>query len=139
MLTSTHIATAIDSIIPDSTQMDENIKEVLADVQILARILKYTVIELQELSVDKIISLLDAKQIEVNRTPVDPGLTNLGKIEGTNTENTTLGEGTIYFDIRFSVYYKEKSLKILLNLEAQKSTSFGTLKYNLENRIIYYL
>jgi len=139
MITETHLATAIDAIPLDSTVMDAYAKEVLADVQILARILKYTVSELQELSIDEIISLLDPTQIKISQTPVAPGLTNLGKIEGLATENIILGEGTIYFDIRFSIYYKEKALKILINVEAQKSTTFSALKYHLENRIIYYL
>lgn len=139
MITDTHIATAISSIPPGSTQIDANAKELLADVQILAHILKYTVLELQELSINEITSLIDPTQIELSSLPVHPGLTNLGKIEGTNTESTILGEGTVYFDIRFSIYYKEKELKILLNIEAQKSTDSSALKYHLENRIIYYL
>lgn len=118
MITATHLSTAIDAIPSDSTQMDANAKEVLSNVQILARILKHTVSELKELSIDEIIYLINPAQVEVSTRPVEPGLTNLGKVEETLTENIILGEGTIFFDIRFSIYYKEKSLKILLNIEA---------------------
>ena len=43
MKTQTHIATTLDSLSPGMLRIDQSIKELLADVQILARILKYTV------------------------------------------------------------------------------------------------
>jgi len=141
MIVETHIASILNAIPPERIFVDEYIKDVLADVQILSRILKYTVSELQELDINEIIGLIDPKQIKISKVPVDPGLTNrnYGKIESNNTESTISGEGTAYFDISFSVYYQEKELKILINLEAQKSISPGTLYYHLENRIIFYL
>ncbi|MDD6327172.1 MAG: hypothetical protein PUA62_01825, partial [Lachnospiraceae bacterium] len=44
----------------------------------------------------------------------------------------------IRFDIRFTVNYGEK-IRLLINLEAQKRTKPGDLKYHIENRIQYYL
>lgn len=118
----THIATALDAIVPDRIRYDEYVKEVLADVQILARILKYSVEELKELSIDEIILCIDEEQIEIGKAPVAPGLTNFGKIKGAVTEDTVINEGTVYFDIRFPVYYSGRTIKILINIEAQKST-----------------
>lgn len=142
--TQTHIATTIDAIAPAKARFDNSVKEVLADVQVLARILKYTVTEFQEQSIDEIILCIDETQIEIGRIPIKPGLTNLastnlGKVKASATEDTTPNEGTIYFDIRFPVHYGSDHIKILINVEAQKSTNASNLGYHLENRIIYYL
>lgn len=135
----THIATMLDAIAPEKIRYDKNVKEVLADVQILARIVKYTVVEFKELSIDEIIACIDEEQIEIGETPVHPGLTNLGKVTTLATEDTIPNEGTVYFDIRFPIFCDENIIKILINVEAQKSTEAGKLGYHLENRIVYYL
>ncbi len=70
---------------------------------------------------------------------VDLGLTNTGRIENVQTENSVPNEGYISFDIRFSIHYKKKTIKIIINIEAQKSTDPVKLGYHLENRIIFYL
>lgn len=49
------------------------------------------------------------------------------------------GEGVIFYDIRFTAYVKDSEIKILINIEAQRSTDPGKLKYHLEDRIIFYL
>ena len=141
MIVETHIATALNAIPPERIFVDEHIKEVLADVQILSRILKYTVSEFQELDINTVIDLIDPDEIKISKVSIDPGLTNrnLGKIESNNSESKIPGEGTAYFDISLSVCYQEKELKILINLEAQKSLSPSTLGYYLENRVIFYL
>lgn len=139
MITQTHIATSIDSIPSGKSHVDQSIKELLADVQILAHILKYTTSEFRASEIDEIISYIDESQIEVSKTPVAPGLTNYGKAHLLSSENTILNEGTIYFDIRFSVRYGSEPLKIIINVEAQNRTHASSLNYHLENRIIYYL
>lgn len=139
MKTQTHIATKIDSISPERLRIDESIKELLADVQILARILKYTVSELQSASIDEIIACIDESQIEIGKTSIEPGITNYGKVQRHSGEDTIQNEGTIYFDIRFPIYYGKDSIKIIINLEAQNRIHASELKYHLENRIIYYL
>lgn len=37
------------------------------------------------------------------------------------------------------MYHKEKTIKFLINIEAQKSTKVSKLKYHIENRITYYI
>lgn len=63
MSIQTHIATTLDATTPAKIRYDINVKEVLADVQILSRILKYTVEELRELSIDEIISCINENDI----------------------------------------------------------------------------
>lgn len=54
----------------------------------------------------------------------DVSLANLGRVKGTATEDNVPGESIIYYDIRFTAYYKKSELKILINIEAQKQTEF---------------
>ena len=129
----------MDSVAPLRVQLDECIKEVLADVQILARILKYTVSEVKDLNIDEIIACIDEKDIAIGRIPVASGYNQLGKISGSNTEDSVLGEGRIFYDIKFPVYCKKEQFKVIINIEAQRSTNVSKLGYHLENRIIYYL
>ena len=51
----------------------------------------------------------------------DAGFSNLGRVKGTMTEDNVLGEGIIYYDIRFTAYHKESEMNILIN--AQRSTT----------------
>ena len=37
------------------------------------------------------------------------------------------------------MYHKEKTIKFLINIEAQKSTKVSKLKYHIENRMTYYI
>lgn len=96
MRLETNIAKAIDAIADVNARYDSNVKWLLSDKQILARILKYAMQEF-------------------------------------------MNEGKIVYDIRFSVIHKKEKIKILVNVEAQKSTDSAKLGYHLENRVIYYL
>ncbi len=53
--------------------------------------------------------------------------------------NHSLREGIIYYDIRFAAHHKGMEWKILVNIEAQKSSDSSKLGYHLENRIVFYL
>ena len=44
---------------------------------------------------------------------------NLNKIQKTSEEDQVIGEGEIYFDIRFSVYLGAELIKILINIEKE--------------------
>ena len=136
-MAGTNLAQAVEATNDESTY-DENVKCLLADKQVLARILKYSVQEFQDMSIEEIMSCIGT-DIEVGTRPVDAGLSNLGRAEMSNTEDSVPGEGKIFFDIRFSAYPKKEEMKILINIEAQKSSSYGKLGYHLENRIIFYL
>ena len=55
------------------------------------------------------------------------------------TEDIEEENGKIVYDIRFPLYHKEKTMKFLINIEAQKSTKVSKLKYHIENRMTYYI
>lgn len=134
----TYLSHAIEAASPSGAEYDTNAKYLLADKQILARILKYTVKEFQDMPVDDIISSI-GDDLEVGTRPLDPGLSNLGRVNAAGTEDNVPGEGIIFYDIRFTAYIKEEKMKILLNVEAQRSSNTKKLGYHLENRIIFYL
>ena len=94
----TNIAQAID-ITCQRARYDENVKELLADKQILARILKYTLDELKNTDIQTIISNID--EPEISKVRVEPGHTNADKIKKCSEEDNVPSEGKIYFDIRF--------------------------------------
>ncbi len=134
----TNLAQTINVVNDQGSVYDTNVKYLLADKQILSRILKYTVEEFQKMDIEDILGCI-GDDIEIGARPVDAGLSNLGRVKGTVTEDNIPGEGIIYYDIRFTAYLKEKEMKILINIEAQKSKDSGKLGYHLENRIVFYL
>ncbi len=134
----TNLAQTVDAINDSGLTYDTNVKYLLADRQILSRILKYTIEEFRDMDVQDIMDSI-SDDIEIGTKPVDAGLANLGRVKGTATEDNVPGEGIIYYDIRFTAYHKEKEIKILINIEAQKSSDSGKLGYHLENRIVFYL
>ena len=134
----TNLAQAVDAADDSGSAYDTNVKHLLADKQILSRILKYTVEEFGDMSFTDIMGCI-SDDIEIGTRPVDAGLSNLGRVRGTATEDNVPGEGIIYYDIRFTAYHKKREMKILVNVEAQRSSDSGKLGYHLENRIIFYL
>lgn len=134
---NTHLSQAVVAA-QDAAAYDTNVKFLLSDKQILARILKYTIKEFQNMDIQDIISCI-SDDIGVSSIPLEPGLTNLGRVKGDNTEDSVPGEGSIFFDIRFSAYSGETEMKFIVDLEAQRLTSHSSLGYYLENRIIYYI
>ena len=136
-MTDTNLAQAVEAA-NEASFYDTNIKFLLADKQILARILKYAVQEFKDMAIEDIMSSI-GEDIEVGTRPLDAGLSNLGRVKASGTEDNIPGEGKIFFDIRFTAYHKETEMKFLVNLEAQRSSDPGKLGYHLENRIIFYL
>ena len=136
-MADTNLAQAVEAA-NDASAYDTNIKFLLADKQILARILKYAVQEFKDMAIEDIMASI-GEDIEVGTKPLDAGLSNMGRINASGTEDNIPGEGKIFFDIRFTAYHKEAEMKFLINLEAQRTSDPGKLGYHLENRIIFYL
>ena len=138
----TYISKTLSALGDGVAKVDEKIKALLADKQILAKILKYSVEEFKEYDILEIINRIE--EVEILEVPVDAGLSHkskneFGKISGSNTEDNVPGEGVIYYDIRFNVTKGKKRIKVLINIEAQATTSVSRLGYHIENRMTYYL
>lgn len=120
----------------DNFKYDTNAKRILANKQVLARILKKTVSELRDMSFPEIMKCIEGEP-EISTVPVHPGLTNSPTITGMQNEDNIPFEGIVYYDIRFYVKVPQdnKIVKIIVNVEAQKSFYPG---YHLETRGIVY-
>lgn len=134
----TNLAKTLESIGGGNVAYDSNVKNVLADKQILARILKYTLDEFKDMELHEIMTCI-CSDVVVESQYLDAGLSNLEKVQGTATEDNVQNEGKILYDIRFSVRIKSTDIKILINVEAQKSINPKSLGYHIGNRIIFYL
>ena len=74
----------------DKEQYDDAVKNLLADVQIIAWILRDTTVEFKNMGVDEIIPYIENPY--VSQIAVMPGLT-YKSIEGLPTESKIIGEG----------------------------------------------
>lgn len=135
----THLGNAIEAIDSLKARYDKNVKELLADIQVLSRIVKHTVTEVESLSIQEIMDCIDRSSIRVGVVPVEPGLTNMGKVESIRTEDAIPNEAYITYDIRFVLAAAAMELEIIINVEAQSSMSHSRLGYHLENRIVFIL
>lgn len=135
---NTHLSIAL-TVADAQAQNDKHVKDILADKQVLSMILKYAVEEFADYSYEEIANCIS--EVEISECPLDPGLTNLGKVQGENLENNIPGEGVIFFDIRFSARLRDNTavIKLLLNVEAQRITDEKSLRYPFKNRIVFYL
>lgn len=115
---------------------DEACKCLLANKQILARIVKTCVEEFQECSVKDI----EEKYLEGLPEVADISVhqdESAQFIRGVNTEDATMTEGTVLFDIRFRAVAPAtgEPISLIINVEAQNDYYPG---YPLLKRGIYY-
>lgn len=133
MKEKTFIADAVE-IAKDNAEYDGPLKNILADKSILAWIASCSVKELRGYPIDVIKSCIEGEP-EISKVPVAPGQTNEA-ITGENTEDKVAHEGTVYFDIRFTIITPGKErIKLIINIEAQKNFYPG---YDLVTRGVYY-
>ena len=120
----------------EKAAFDTHAKRILANKQVLARILKKTVSEFKDMSFDEIIGCVEGEP-QISTVPIHPGVTNSPTITGMQTEDKVPWEGNIYYDIRFYVRIPRNSgvVKIIINVEAQKNFYPG---YYLETRGVFY-
>lgn len=120
----------------ESIQYDTQCKRVLANKVILAWIMRETIEEFSDMTVDEIIQCIDGTP-QVEEVYVEPGRFANEKIESLNTEDKDENEGNITYDIRFIAHIpeKERKIKVLINVEAQKDYY---QKYPIPSRGVYY-
>ncbi len=135
----THLGNTIEAVGSAKTGYDKNVKEILADIQVLARIVKHTVAEADDLSISEIMSCIDCGSIRIGTVPMNPGLTNAERIDSYQTEDSIPNEGYVTYDIRFMMAVASAALEIIINIEAQRTSDFKKLGYHIENRIVFYL
>jgi predicted transposase/invertase (TIGR01784 family) len=116
---------------------DNCCKMLLSHKTILAYIMKECVEEFKGMELDYIAQNCIENDPEVSTTAVHRNTTSAEKIIGDNTEDKTIDEGTVYFDIRFvaTVPGTGESIRLIINLEAQRVYHIG---YSIVRRGLYY-
>ena len=141
------LAHTIDQTEYDS-RYDRTAKKLLANKQILAQIMKGCVNEYSDCTVDDIVEKYIEGTPEVGSVGVHVDDTNRLKkstdvIKGSNNEDSTLTEGTLFYDVRFDAIApksadsaeQEEVIRLIINVEAQTKFKPG---YPLTKRAIYY-
>ncbi len=120
---------------------DSECKRLLANKHILAHILKHCVAECRTMEIPEIIACIDGTP-EIGETGVNPDESHVksgSRIEGLNTEDSTISEHTIYYDIKFDIVLpkneEKQNIRLIINLEAQNKFHNG---YDLLSRAVYY-
>ena len=118
--------------------LDQASKSIVADRQILARIVKNCVPEAKRFSIEELEQLIPAN-LTIGKVPVerDPAAADPGVVRQENTEDGTIREGTVHFDILFTLELPGSKSPILLiiNVEVQNRRD---LPYPLERRAEIY-
>lgn len=117
---------------------------VLSDKGILALILQSVTEEFKDIDLETIRTRCIEGEIEIQEELVEPGFTNSEHINpdilGINTDCKIPGEGENCFDILFNAYANKNNerVKLIINLESQKTGKESKLKYPLESRQVFY-
>ena len=134
MEVSTNLAESIEKTQSQSTY-DVESRYLLADKQVLARIVKENVREFAKYDLDVIENCIEGEP-QVNEVAVHPAGHKTEKITGMQNESIIPNEGKVTFDIRFTIVTPEKErLKIIMNIEAQKKYHVG---YGFVPRGVFY-
>ena len=112
---------------------DMQCKILLSEKPILARIMKGCMSEYKDCSIEQIENFIEGKPAISTFSLYPNGKT----IRGMNTEDTSLNEGTIYYDIRFTALAPStnEEIELIINIEAQNKYNPG---YPLVKRGLYY-
>ncbi len=124
----------------DKARYDEACRKLLADKHVLAWIMKQTVHEYRDSSIEDIVRKYIEGSPDVGNIPVDPDATNkadAGKIQGLANDDKSLTEGNIFYDIKFSALAPslDEAVYLVMNIESQNDYSPG---YPILKRGTYY-
>ena len=116
---------------------DAACKRLLAYKEFLARIMQRCVVEFKDCSIDDIINKYIEGEPHVAEIGVHPNTSNVKLITGMNSEDKSLNEGWVTYDIIFYALAPQDGylIKLILNVEAQNDTNPG---YPLTKRALYY-
>jgi hypothetical protein len=131
------------SVAGDESQYDAACKRLLSNKTILAWIMKTCLTEYQELSIEEIVENCFAEEPNVGKYTVHQDEapfrknSNGEQIESAATEDSTIQEGVVRYDIRFhaKVPSTHETINLIINVESQNIQSPG---YPLIKRALYY-
>ena len=118
-----------------NARYDQACKRVLSNKQILAWIMKRCVEEYKDCTIKDIAEKYIEGEPEIGSAPMRPDQS--GRIKGSATEDNSIFEHTIHYDIKFSAITPDSSgeIGLIINIEAQNKYNNG---YPLIKRGLYY-
>ena len=121
---------------------DQSAKRLLSEKSVMAYILKGVVPEFKDASLSDIAEKYIEGEVQVGTVPVNPDKTNTvgRKLQGIRNEDGSPTEGWVTFDILFHAIAPGtgERIRLIVNVEAQKTFSRKKLKYILMKRAVYY-
>lgn len=125
----TSLSTSIDAS-GANARYDKCVKRILSERIILAWILKGCAVEFRDVSVLEIARDCLEKEVYVSQIAVDPDELDYaeesvgGRVVGMNTEDVSIKEGKVFYDLRFSAIAPgtNESVHLIVNVEAQKES-----------------
>ena len=142
----TYLAKAMEATQGQSPQslrglFDQAAKKVIAAREVLARIVKDCVAEAASYLVEELEDLIPG-QVRISTTPIHrddeeaAGRADPGAVHQDNTEDGTITEGTVRFDILFTLHLPGvEPILLIINVEIQNRQ---TLPYPLKSRAVDY-
>lgn len=124
------------AVVNGAAAYDAAVKHLLAHKPFLARIMKECLPEYRDCSIEDIMNRYIEGTPSVASVGVHVDETN-PRIRGGNTEDKSITEGTVFYDIRFNALAPKDDdvIGIIVNVEAQNKSNPG---YSLLKRAIYY-
>ena len=123
----------------DKAAYDAACKRLLANKTILAWVMKSCLEEYRDFDAEQIAEKYIEGEPQIAKNAVHPDEEKAGgeQIRGANTEDSTIREGTVTYDIRFYalVPQSEERVSLIINVEAQNNFYPG---YPIIKRGIYY-
>lgn len=114
-----------------STPYDAIAKQLLSCLPILAFVLKNTVTELRDCSIETIADELIEERVMPSSVPVDPWTVRSPLSFALPTEDASIDEGSVYYDVllRVRLPHSDGSVGIVVNIEPQSyETDYPVLK-----------
>lgn len=134
MTRNTYLSDSVEITVYES-KYNAQAKLLLANKQVLARIMKETTKEFRDYTIEEIIECIEESP-EVGTKNVYAGNSKKQKITGLPQESTIVDEGKVTYDVYFYARtHEQERVKIYLNIEAQKKYHVG---YSLVARGIFY-
>lgn len=120
----------------ENSKLDKAVKKLLSHKPVLAYILKYAVFDFAKYSIEEIIPMID--KVHVSTVLMEPGSTN-DMITGELKDSEEVGEGSVFYDIRFfaTLPGKDESTEynVIIDVEAQAKQNES---YEVETRGVAY-
>ncbi len=132
---STTISNTIE-LAKDKMRYDNAAKKLLSEKIILAWIMNQCIAEYQGMSVEEIATKYINGTPQISNIPVEQDV-EAPRIQSGDTEDASINEGVVTYDIRFNAFVPTKDgiIRLIINLEAQNDFYPG---YSLVTRGIYY-